>query len=79
MQVLRETLKSPGRHLPRPRYPTLADPRELTPGEVIKFFVQKSDTHLHDAVSAGATPAHVLALAHSTPSDAIDGRFDEAC
>ena len=48
-------------------------------GKAVKFVVQKCDTHLNDVVSADTAPAHVLALAHTTAHNPIDGRLHKSC
>jgi hypothetical protein len=46
--------------------------------EFVEFSVQQRDAQLHNIVCSRATPAHMLALAHSTANDSVNRRFNEA-
>jgi hypothetical protein len=50
----------------------------LSPREFVEFLVQQRDAQLHDTVCSHATPAHMLALAHSTANYSVNRRFNEA-
>ena len=74
----RKPLKTLGYFLPGPRNTSLSNPRQLSPREFMEFLVQQRDAQLHDTVCSHATPAHMLALAHSTANYSVNRRFDEA-
>lgn len=72
-------LKTPGWLLPGPCDASLSNPWKLSLCEFVKFSVQQRDTQLHNTVCSRATPAHMLALAHSAANDSVNRRLDEAC
>src|SRR5471032_606280 len=67
-----------GCSLPGPRNASLSNPRKLSLCKFLEFLVQQRDAQLHDTVCFHATPAHMLALAHSTANYSVNRRFDEA-
>jgi hypothetical protein len=67
-----------GCSLPGPRNTSLSNPRKLSLCEFVEFLVQQRDAQLHDTVCSHATPALMLAPAHSAANYSVDRRFDEA-
>jgi hypothetical protein len=78
MNTIRKPLKTLGCSLPGPRNASMSNPRKLSPCEFAEFLVQQRDAQLYDTVCSHATPAHMLALAHSTANYSVDRRLDEA-
>ena len=46
--------------------------------EFVEVSVHQRDAQLHNTICSRGTPAHMLALAHSTANDPVNRRFHEA-